>query len=191
MINPAPACRRVPPGRRNRRPSNRNIHTRVAIQQHREENLILREQLRSVDDLVLTSRIPRRAARPTRRIRINPIPRDDLLLVDSGRRPILIRINDIRQQRPPAIMREPIRVIKRGTARGEKAIIISPQRPNVVGLAEVVPRDDLDEVGRERGDLFPAVVPQVVAAPEPVLRPPGQVGEEPGADGHHVGAFAG
>lgn len=90
-------------------------------------------------------------------------------------------------------------------ATGTGDDLLGGEVADVARLAEVVPGDDLDEVGEEVDGLLPAVVPQGVAAEEPVLVVLGEVchpsldksrglcresehtGVEPRADTHHVG----
>ena len=57
----------------------------------------------------------------------------------------------------------------------------------VRGLAPVVPGQEFDEfrLGLESEGLSPGRVPEVVAAPHPVLG--GEIRVEPGGDGLHVG----
>jgi len=77
-------------------------------------------------------------------------------------------------------------VVVRRTSDGESLILPIVHGPDVVGLAIVVPRDDLHKVGLQVPHLLPARVPEVVAVPEPVLVVARQVGVEPGRHGHHV-----
>lgn len=57
-----------------------------------------------------------------------------------------------------------------------------------MGLPKVVPRDDLDVVRLmiQGQNLLPAMKPEIIAPPQPVLTISGHVRVEPGRYRHHI-----
>ena len=112
---------------------------------------------------------------------------DNLGLCDLGHRGVsgLVGGNVIREQLSPSVVR-----VVRHIALRARGNAVSAYGSDVVALAKVIPGQDLDKVRVDLKGLFPAVVPQSVAIPQPVLGPLRKVGVEPGRDGHHVGLGA-
>ena len=117
--------------------------------------------------------------------RVEPVPEGEVLGVVRGwwRGARLVGLDIVGQVVEPGGVRDAVDVP--GGARGD-AGLVDRVGAYVVRLAPVVPREDLDELGLQVAHFGPALVPQVVAAPQPVLAVLRQVAVEPGADGHHV-----
>ena len=117
--------------------------------------------------------------------RVEPVPEGEVLGVvrGRGRGAGLVGLDVVGQVVEPGGVGDAVDVP--GGAGGD-AGRVDRVGADVVRLAPVVPRQDLDELGLQVAHLGPARVPQVVAAPQPVLAVLRQVAVEPGADGHHV-----
>lgn len=156
----------------------------------RVEDAVLDDLFGEILVLKLSSGAPRGAATVAGSVGVGAVPSRDTLLSERGRTGLEQR-GDVRQKCAPAIVRHSLDVVeRRPTVRGVKGfILLVIQRTDIVRLAKIVPRDDLYVFGRgvNGQNLLPPIIPQVVAAPEPVLAVTGQVGVEPGRDGHHVG----
>lgn len=147
------------------------------------------------------------AAAVAGRCRVGTVVEDQFLVLDRRRRVAgLVRGNVGWEHVAPAVVGHVLDVAV-GAVRHAGNVV---EGADVVRFTVVVPGEDLcgrklgkseyqstggeagiylDELGLGVDDLLPAIVPQVVAVPEPVLA--GQVGVKPGRDTHHVGLVAG
>ena len=188
MIQPLLSAGRIRPASGLAGPANTHRHVGRRLQQRRIEDPILHEDPRASRVCPLDTQLARRGLPThTRTARIKPVPRDHPLLIKTRiLPPALIHINHVRQKRPPAIMRHPLGIVEGGIAHRENPQVVLMHGANVVRLAVVVPGDDLHILGRQLEHLLPAVEPEIVPAPGPVLVEHRQVSVEPRRDGHDV-----
>jgi hypothetical protein len=188
MIQPFLAAGRIRPAAGLASPANTDRHVGRRLQQRRVEDPILHDGPRAGRVCPLDTQLPRRGLpAQTRRARIEPEPRDHPLLVETRiPPPALVQINHIRQKLPPAIMRHPLGIVEGRIPHRKNPQVVLVHGADVVRLAVVVPGDDLHILGRQFEHLLPAVEPEVVPAPGPVLVEHRQVRVEPRRDGHDV-----
>lgn len=149
------------------------------IQQRRDLDAILERLSWGELVLQLSSRVKGRVAGSAGVAQSAAVSNDDVFFGGRGG-PFLVEVDQPGELFAPAVVGHVLDVVVRGFAVLEGLVLAVVKRADVVGFAVVVPRDDLEELGLgvEAEDLGPAVVPQVVAVPEPVLVVAREVGEE-------------
>jgi len=112
-------------------------------------------------------------------------PTYDSLLGDGGNA-VLVSINHEWEECAEAVVGIVGAIVEGSLAVLESLHRLVDKGSDVVRLAEVIPRYNLNKFGLVVDNLVPAVEPQAVATPQPVLVPSRQVGVEPRGSGHHV-----
>lgn len=108
--------------------------------------------------------ISRRATISARCSSCSTPPALDTFAGDGGRAE-LIEINDIGEEGSPAVVWHAAGVVEGRLADGESLHSFVVKRSDVVRLAIVVPGNDLDEIRLIVDNLYPSVIPYMVAAP--------------------------
>lgn len=110
MVNADPAAGDLLPGREDRNTPDSDGHRGCLREKGRVEDLILRDLPRFEFNLELTRCIAGRVAGSTSRTGCESIPCDEALLGD-GRFPVLVRVDHIREEKAPAIVRHVARIV--------------------------------------------------------------------------------
>lgn len=186
MVDSDPTCWCVAPGSCLLGSTNSHSHRRRRGEHKRVEDPVLSNGRGSQFALHLAQSVASCATTCTGSVGVESIPRHHTFLRD-GSNAVLVSIDQEGQHNAPAVVWHTTSIVERRQTPREGLVGLFVEGSNVVGHSVVVPADDLDELGHESKYLLPAIVPQIISTPEPILTSKAwHVCEEPWRDGHHI-----
>jgi hypothetical protein len=186
MIYPTAAGGDIPPGSCFGGSTYGYVETGSTIKESGEVYCIQVQSGRRHFYLLLAGRISSGTTSWARRIWHETVPRNDLLKCNGWCSSGLIGINNVGKEGSPAIMRISISVVKRSSTVTEESEIVSSEWTDIMRLAIVIPGNDLNKLRRYLDYLLPAIIPQIIASPHPVLSKSREICIKPGANRHHI-----